>query len=81
MIENPVTMWYPVLMSEHQSENQVSDRSVVRAAGIGYDAIPRPRGRPPTKRQPEPLNVDPDELVQSLFNGPPKKNWRYQQDV
>lgn len=34
-------------------------------------------GRPPTKQWPEPLNVDPEEVARSLFNGPPKKDWRY----
>ena len=35
-------------------------------------------GRPTTRKMPEPLNVDPDEVARSLFNGPPKKDWRYQ---
>ena len=74
----PHATWYWVLMGESMSKDKptskVSDRSEE------YDASLRPRGRPPTKKWPEPLDVDPDELVQSLFNGPPKKDWRYQKE-
>lgn len=35
-------------------------------------------GRPTTRNMPEPLGVEPEEVVRSLFNGPPKKDWRYQ---
>ena len=41
------------------------------------DKPKRGPGRPPTKQWPEPLNVDPEEVARSLFNGPPKKDWRY----
>ena len=34
-------------------------------------------GRPPTKHLPEPVYADPDEVARSLFNGPPKREWRY----
>lgn len=33
-------------------------------------------GRPP-KPLPEPLDATPEEVAASLFNGPPKKRWRF----
>ena len=42
------------------------------------DKPKRGPGRPPTKQMPEPLNVDPEDVARSLFNGPPKEDWRYQ---
>ena len=43
----------------------------------------RPRrgpGRPPTKHLPDPVYADPDEVARSLFNGPPKREWRYKSE-
>lgn len=38
----------------------------------------RGRGRPP-KPYPELIDATPQEVAQSLFNGPPKEEWRFEE--
>lgn len=44
------------------------------------DTAPKRGPGRPAKPLPEPLDATPEEVAKSLFNGPPKKDWRYLSD-
>ena len=37
----------------------------------------RPRGRPPTRRLPEPIPDSPENVARAIMAGPPKAEWDY----
>ena len=37
----------------------------------------RPRGRPVTRKMPEPIPDTPENIARACMKSPPKKKWRY----
>lgn len=41
----------------------------------------KPKGRPPKRTLPEPLDTNMDTLAKTVLKAKPKKAWRFEQDV
>ena len=37
----------------------------------------RPRGRPPVRIMPEPIQDTPENVVRAICQGPPKRDWKF----